>query len=394
MFTPIVEVNFKAIYGRSANRALEILQARLGMVSHKILKEEIMLDAKPIRQELRVKVPDASKYTLPDLKVELTKFVTDRVKFYKAEMPIHEEVYFSALKIYERSIRSTEEKAAYVLYTDYVQKMRKGYDSRTMGDMSQYCNKFEKEKIMPLLTPEHKKQFSNSKSVYKYLQLKIMGEFLGGVLGRRRAELHSDMIKYSGIDKIVNEAEKKTICFSNYVDTILEAKSYFEERGFQPLLVYGDTNSRVMSILEEFKNSDTANPLLATIQSLSTGVTLICANVCIFLNLPFRAADYEQASNRIFRIGQTAQVYFYDMILDTGDVPNLSTRMSDIMTWSQDQVSAILGITTGVTITESGDLTVSTEELLDSILSNETVILNAIASDPIIPPKSLNVLDW
>ena len=231
-----------------------------------------------------------------------------------------------------------------------------------------FCNAYEKDVIMPKLPSTLCKDFKKAKGLVKYLSKVILGEFLGGVLGRRRIELHSALIEHSGIDRIAIESEKKTICFTNYVDTVLVAKNYFEKRGFEPLVVYSETNSEVNAILNDFRTSDTANPLIATIQSLSTGVTLICANTCIFLNLPWRSGDYEQASNRIFRIGQTAQVYLYDIILDTGDLANLSTRIQDILTWSKDQVNLMMNA--------DGVIGVAMEGMLDYILVNEQCLLD------------------
>jgi hypothetical protein len=86
------------------------------------------------------------------------------------------------------------------------------------------------------------------------------------------------------------------------------------------------------------------NPLLATYASLSTGVRLTIADTMILLNSPFRAYILEQAISRIYRLGQDSQTYVYQCILDTGEVPNISTRSADILAWSTEQVEAIMGI--------------------------------------------------
>lgn len=343
MFTDKVEIAFKSIYKKSGTRAVEILANRLGMVSHKISKDSIMGDTKPIRKLLPVKLPNAERYEIEYVRNELATFTAERKKFYAPSLPHHEEVYLKCIAIYEKTIRSATDKEAFATYQGYISTMRKGYNNMTMGPLSQYCNNFEKTKIIPTLPAGLRKEFNASKAIYKYLDLVIMGQFLGGVLGRRRAELHSELIEHSGIDTIVNNAEKKTICFTNYVDTLRTAKEYFESRGFQPIAVFAETNKDVHSILEEFKTNPVVNPLITTIKSLSTGVTLIVANVVIFLNPPWRSIDYEQAGARVFRLGQTAQVYFYDIVLDTGDIPNISNRMSDIMNMSADNVEAIMG---------------------------------------------------
>lgn len=343
MFTEEVDKAFTNIYNRSASRALEILQERLGMISYKITKEQVMGDMQPIREAIKVKLPDASKYTLPNIRSSMDTFIAERELFYKTNMDKYINDYFHAINLYKETIKTKEEQLAFNTYENYVEQIRKVKIGVGMGDVYKYCNRFEKEKIIPLLNKQEKIDFLEAKSVYKYVHFKILGEFLGRVLGKLRAELHSELIYHSGIIDIVNNAQKKTICFTNYVETALVAEKYFKENKLHPLVVYGDTNAQLSSILSDFKHNSKINPLIATIQSLATGVTLIEANVCIFLNPPFRSSDYEQASSRVFRIGQDTQVYFYDIVLDTDDIPNLSTRMNEILTWSESQVGMIMG---------------------------------------------------
>lgn len=45
----------------------------------------------------------------------------------------------------------------------------------------------------------------------------------------------------------------------------------------------------------------------------------------------------------IYRIGQTDDVYIYTLVLDTGGEPNLSTRLEDIVSWSQQMFDAVVG---------------------------------------------------
>jgi len=373
-FTDKVEEGFKAIYGRSASLALEIVNNRLGLVSYKLPSSVVMGEAKPIRKELKVKLPKPEKFTIDFIKGELVNFRKERLAFYAKDADLHEKNYLDAIDYYKSTITNSEDKAAFSTYQNYIATMRKGYDNMSMGPLSQYCNLFEKNKIIPILPNELRIRFIQSKTIYKYVDLKIMGEFLGGVLGRRRAELHSEIIQHSGIDEIVKDAEKKTICFTDYIDTLLTAEKYFISKGFKPALVYAETNKDVNGIINKFRVDEDLNPLLATIKSMSTGVTLTIANVVIFLNLPFRSLDYDQALARVFRIGQDTQVYLYDLVLDTGEVPNLSTRMQDIMNWSADQVEMI---------TDKTSIGYSIEDIIssDDFLNIKTV-------------KKISAVDW
>ena len=351
LFTPEVEIRFKQIYGKSATRALEILKNRIGLVSFKIPFKEVMGDALPIEKTILIKVPNSERFTLPFIREELKVFVIEKTKQYTKEMSGHEAVFLEAVKLYGRTIRTDEEEKNLEQYIEYIKQIKRGFDARTMGHISKFCNAFEKEKIMPVLDSNMKKKFKSSKSIYKYMNLKIMGEFLGQVLGRKRIELHTAMIKTAGLDKIVNASEKKTVIFTDYVDTAKEAVKYFTKKGFKPLIVFSDTNKYVAKIIETFKKSDIENPLIATYKSLSVGVTLTVASTIILINLPFRSDTYKQSIARAFRLGQTSQVYVYILLLDTGDVPNISTRMNDILDWSRNQVELIVG-TENVTVEE------------------------------------------
>jgi hypothetical protein len=74
-------------------------------------------------------------------------------------------------------------------------------------------------------------------------------------------------------------------------------------------------------------------------------VPLTAANQLLLLNQPFRSGIREQTVARAARLGQDLPVDVWDVLLDTGDLPNISTRSNDIMEWSQQQVASIIGVT-------------------------------------------------
>ncbi len=344
LFTPKVEEAFTKIYNKSASAALTILNNRLGLVSHKIAKEDVMNGVlPPIVENLVVTLPDASRYTLPTLRVELEKFIKTQMEDYNANMESYVNFYNTCLTSYENTINDNKDKQAFLLYKDYIKEIRKGFDPITMSHMSIYCNNFEKQKINSVLSKEDKIQFNDVKSIIKYPHLKILGLFLGRVVGKRRIELYSELIQHANLEEIISNAEKKTIIFTNYVDTALYCKNYLEKNNFYPLIVYSDTNKDLSAILNTFKNDLKINPLIATINSLSTGVTIVEANTMIFLNQPWRKHEIEQATARMYRIGQTTQTYVYNIVLDTGDIPNLSTRQMEVQLWSAYQIQAMMG---------------------------------------------------
>jgi len=171
-----------------------------------------------------------------------------------------------------------------------------------------------------------------------------MGEVIGGLLNRLRAEMFNEMIIHSPLCNIIQNSEKKTICFTTFVDVVRNAKKYVEEKcKLSPIAVFGETSSNIKGILKQFKLDTTTNPLIATIQTLSTGVTLVEADTVVFLNQPWRYVDRSQAEDRVHRIGQDTEVKIYTFVLDTGSEKNLSTRMEDIVSWSKEMFEGIVG---------------------------------------------------
>ena len=341
-FTPEAENRFRQIYGRNANRALDILKNRVGLMSFKVPKEVIQ-KTKPIETEVRVKIPNASDYTLSSIRNEMFHYIEGRLKFYKANKELFQRTYDECLEIHAKTLTNPQQKKAFDLYRSYVSLIRRGYDPKLHAMEAAYCNTYEKNNIIPTLPKELKDDFRSAKSVVKYVELKVMGEALGNILGAKRSKCHVDMVPYMGLKEIVMGSAKKTVIFTSYVSVADAIVKHLREQGLSPVVVYGDTNDNLQAILKRFEKDPDTNPLVATYQSLSTAVPLVMANTAVFTNQPFRDYILTQAKSRVDRLGQDQQVYFVSTVLDTGSEPNLSTRSQDILEWSKEQVAAIMG---------------------------------------------------
>ena len=60
-----------------------------------------------------------------------------------------------------------------------------------------------------------------------------------------------------------------------------------------------------------------------------------------FFGTPWRDADFQQAVDRIHRIGQTTTVHIYNIILRS-NTQNITQRIQEIMHWSADMVNQVL----------------------------------------------------
>ena len=206
------------------------------------------------------------------------------------------------------------------------------------------ANLYEKTVILPTLPSELKNRFKKAKSVYKYVDMVMLGEVIGNLLTRLRAAMYSEMFKHGPIKDIIQKAIKKTIIFTTFTDVVeAAAKSARDDWGMNPSIIYGKTSKDTPAILKEFKQNPNKNPLICTMQTMATGVTVVEANTVIFVGQGFRSVDKKQAYSRVYRIGQTDDVYIYTLILDTGSEPNLSTRLEDIVSWSQQMFDAVVG---------------------------------------------------
>lgn len=374
LFTPTTEERFREIYGKSASRALDILNHRLGLVSYKVAKSVIQTDV-PKEVDVRVKIPNGVEYTLDAIREEMRTFIELRMQHYLSSMKHYEAQFFEALKAYEAALRTQEQWAAYRTYRQYIEVIRKGYDPVLHKQEVIYCNNFELKVVMPLLPQPLKEQFKHARSVVKYVYLKVMGEALGSVLGKKRAKCQTDMVPHSKLIDIVNDAEKKTVIFTSYVETLHAIEEHFRQHGYTPVVVYGETNKDLSGLLANFESNPSANPLIATYPSLSTAVPLVMANVAVFTNQPFRDYEKNQAMARVDRLGQDTPVRFYNVYLDTDGVPNISTRSADILEWSRAQVTAIMGTESSpITITDVDSFYTSTESYVADLATLEQFI--------------------
>lgn len=342
LFTPDVEQRFRKIYGRDAKRALDILRNRMGMISYRVEKKDVV-DNKASHSIIKIQLKNGHAYTLDTVRKEMQDFIGKRLKYYQDNFREYEGIFNAALKAHEETLETKEQKVAFKVYRDYIATIRKGYDPKTMSTETKYCNNYELKVLIPSIPQAMRSEFKNARSVIKYADLKVLGEALGGILGRKRVQCHLDMVESLELKPVIDKADKKTVIFTSYVEAVVAMGEKLKSQKFQPVLVYGETNKNLTQLVTQFEKVPDVNPMVATFQSMSTAVPLIVANTAVFLNVPFRDHELTQAKARIDRLGQDMPVHFISVELDTGRDPNVSTRSRDIMEWSREQVAQIMG---------------------------------------------------
>lgn len=366
LFDKSVYKSFLKVFGISGVYAISVMAHRLQLV-----RSEIKTKGSGVEQfthKVKVTLQNGSDYTLKTISNKMIDYVKERKEYYQKNAKKYEEDFFRSIDVYISEV--TRGRGNTTLFRneleDYLAKaktLHNGY-SPTDEKHKRYvieCNHYEDKVIIPRLPNDVKKIFRKAKSVYKYVELTIMGEALGNILGKARSRCNADMVKQLVTDaKVISEdgeiyqsnlpdlilnAQAKTIIFTDYVEVVKETEYQLKLKGFKPISIFGETTSGNGLALQTkiFKEDSEINPLITTYKTLSEAVPLTEANRVIFLNLPFRSGTYEQAVKRANRIGQTLDVDLFEVTLDTGEEPNISTRNEDILKWSEEQVALILG---------------------------------------------------
>lgn len=342
-FTSKVEERFRKAYGASASKGLDIIRFRLGLISFKIEKKVLEMEP-PIVKVYPVKIPNGDMYTLPEIKKDMIKFISERFDYYKARRAADDKFWQKCMELHQSKLKTKVEFAEFKHYLSLVRMISGNPGAMDIGEEIKQTNVYEKMKIEPTLPRDMIKGFRDVKSIIKYTHLKIQGECLGRVLGGKRISCHVDMVPHIDWVGMVESTSKKTVVFTSFVEALEATQKHVLSIGLQPLTVYGKNKNEMVDSVGKFDKDPKLNPMLATYQSLSTGVRLTVADTVILLNTPFRRYILEQAVARAYRKGQDSQVVVYKTVLDTGDVPNISTRSDDILRWSTEQVAAILGL--------------------------------------------------
>lgn len=361
---------FKSIFGKNAERAYDVLAHRLGTLLYEVDKRDIVMnDIEPTKTKL-VKIPNGDIYTLDAVAQDMKNFISQRLAYYQSNMKDYVDFYTMCVNLHMSHLRSGAEVMSCNAYKEEVAIIRRGYDPATMKELVKRCNKYELEVIIPSLPKQYKEPFKEARTVVKYYELKVQGEALGRVLGKKRTECHVKMVPHAGLETMIDTGRKKTIIFTSFVEVVNTTYDYLVEKGYKPLKVNGDNSKDLMKIIQQFKNDIDANPLITTFQFLSAATPLTMASNTIFMNQPYRDYWIEQAKARTDRLDQDGSLTYWDVYLDTNGKPNLSTRNKDILIWSRMQVAAMTG--KPVIVDEAEVVAIATESWTDSIMAMES----------------------
>lgn len=131
--------------------------------------------------------------------------------------------------------------------------------------------------------------------------------------------LTTENIRSAKIDRAVDLAEQiisngdKVVIFSTFKETVNVLSNLLDR--YNPLIGTGDIKDSIISEnIDIFQSDPNRKLFIGTWQKMGTGNTMNAARYMIFIDTPYTSAQYEQACDRIYRIGSTQPVFIYNLI--------------------------------------------------------------------------------
>lgn len=335
LFTEEVAKLYFNCFNVDGTTTKEIVNARFGMVMHRKTKKEVLTLPEKNIHELRFKMPNSNRYLSDVVKKDVEEVFT---KLYNAELERSDELrtnYINMIKKYSKAPnRELNE------YMKYLKNPECDYHESELERFDEFTKKY----VIPnIYYPVDLKNFKEAETAYVRMKSRAIGKALGQIMHPRRKEMYIQLYENNKeeIIDMINNATKKTVIFSTLLEVVDYISKDLTKQGIGNVKIVGGADNR-MDKIQTFKNDDDIEVLIATSQTLSTGVTLIEANQMFFFGTPWRSADYDQCCDRIYRIGQNTDVNIYNVLLDTGGKENLSTRMNDILKWSGEMFTSMI----------------------------------------------------
>ena len=335
LFTDEVAKLYNRCFNVDGVGTKDIVNARFGMVMHRKTKKEVLTLPEKNLHTLSFRLKDSDKYLSDNVKIDVNYAFQ---KLYKIEMDRSVELkrnFIDMIMKYSKAPRKELDE-----YMKYLEHPFEQYHEAYLEKMKNFVLQYVTPNIV---YPVDAKNFKEAETAYLRMKERAMGKALGEVMHPRRKEMFIQLYEQNKkeIIKMIRNATKKTVIFSTLLEVVHYIGNDLEKQGIKNVKIVGGSGDR-MKLIQQFKNDEETEVLIATSQTLSTGVTLTEANQMFFFGTPWRSADYNQCCDRIYRIGQTTDVNIYNVLLDTGAELNLSTRMNDILNWSDNMFNNMI----------------------------------------------------
>lgn len=339
-FTNDAAAMYVKCFDLSSTAAMGIVNKRFGKIIYR--PADVQVDLPPINlNKLELSIADESRFYLETVHNEVIADYTERhEKWLKsAEKPFSE--FTKMVHQFSMTSRSsTNEYIRWVRDSSSAVRGAEGYHELAVREYETFINDYIRPN--PNCSSVIADSLQKMQNEFVTAAKRDMGYAVGTITHTRRSELFIELYEQNKdrIYSMIRNRTKKTIIFSTIVPVVKHIFKDLDNFGIGAVAIYGEVRNR-MDTLRRFKEDPNCLVLVATSWCLSEGVTLTEASQMFFFGTPWRSAGYEQAYHRIWRIGQTDTVDIYNVLLKSRKA-NLSSRMSDILEWSDRMFNAAI----------------------------------------------------
>lgn len=338
-FTDTAAKCFTKAFKLHSSLGTSLVQTRFGKIMYRKEKEVLgnTLPEKNIEQ-LEVRTSDSDLY--------LMSYVNEQVG--KRFSELYDSGIRDAMKLRKPFLDVTKQFSyAYEEYDRFVMLIDEITRKETrLHEIDQiFVEKYMKDITARIKNTSLRHEYVSMIKGFVRFKAHCLGVAFGEILPKYRRNMFISMYEENKemFFKMIRENTKKTLIFSQFKDVVNHIYADLNANDIGAVVITGDVRDR-MSALREFKENDAIQVLVATSQTIGTGVTLIEASQMFFFGPPWRQSDFDQCSDRIHRIGQTDTVNIYTVVLSTPEL-NLSTRMDDILNWSKKMTESVISET-------------------------------------------------
>ena len=314
----------------------DVVQTRFNRTIYRKTKDQVLdLPSKTVTN-FKLEYKDEDPYLMINVKKKVADRFQEILESYKDEVDSVKDEFRETTLKYSSQDRTTT--------LDYIKFVDKGQDYESVHDsLYDLYDGFIKNNVYPNIKDKDElKRYKYVVSVYVYITQKCFFLAMGEVIPKVKAKAFNELYDNNKdlIYKMINNNPKKTVIFSTIVEVVDHIYDDLNKNDIKAVKITGSVKNR-MNIINQFREDDTVDVLVATSQTMGTGVTLVEANQMMVFCPPYRKADFDQACDRIYRIGQTHPVNIYNIIGSTSS-KDITTRMTDILDWSDQMVSSVL----------------------------------------------------
>ena len=312
---------FNTIYSRSEYTYLAsgILNKRLKIYIERKMKEDVLKDELPPKAlfTIKCKIADMTPYLLTTLEKNVEKYIEEHAEEYANQRkPAYNMLVKTAPKLQTDEPIPKEQTKQYIEAVDAYMHMKR---SLVLSETRQAIVLYEDMILKHALVKTRALEIIQlRKQCTSYLSI-LLGKAMGIYYVKNKINMICEIVRQNMDDfvELINTAEKKVIVFATYIEPLNVMSEELTKRNIGNILATGGMDTKTS--LNEFRTRNDIQVLLGSVGDIGTGTTIVEADMEIFLNLPYRNADFLQAQDRIHRIGQDTQCKIYQCVVDSGN---------------------------------------------------------------------------